>query len=207
MPLQAKDYDTTQPLRVKAYHDCYLRFEGNYYSVPAKYILLPLTLRAGKYDIKIFYQQSCIANHRRTYAKNQRVEDPKHFQELLKIKKAARNSKLRARFLSLAPCCGPYFDGLALLEKDLKTELRQIMRQVDLYGAYEVIPAIEKALEHKAFGVVYVKNIIAQNRAKRQEKQILPLRLSQHPELEEMEVVPQDLAIYDKLFEEDKEHA
>jgi hypothetical protein len=184
-----------------------LRFETNYYSVPSKYILLPLTLRAGKYQIKIFHRESVVAVHRRSYGKNQRIEDPKHFRELLKIKKAAHNSKLRDRFLSLAPSCAQYFDGLSRLEKDLRAEIKQIMGQVDLYGAYEVIPAINKALEHKAFGAVYVKNIIAQNRAKRQEKVIAPLRLSQHPEIEEMEVVPQDLAIYDKLFEEDKEDA
>lgn len=202
LPLQGKDYDTTQPLKVRAHHDCFLRFETNYYSVPSKYILLPLTLRADKYQLRIFYQQSCIAVHKRSYGKNQRIEDPKHFQELLKIKRAAQNSKLRDRFLSLAPCCAQYFDGLVQLEKDLKAEIKQIMSQVDLYGVYEVVPAIEKALEHKAFGAIYVKNIIAQNRAKRQEKKILPLRLSQHPELEELEVIPHNLASYDQLFEE-----
>jgi len=202
LPLQANDYDTTTPLAAKAHHDCFLRFETNYYSVPSKYILLPLTLRAGKYQLKVFYQQICIATHQRSYGKNRRIEDPKHFQELLKIKKAAHNSKLRDRFLSLAPCCAQYFDGLLGLEKDIKAEIKRIMNQVDLYGVYEIISAIEKALSHKAFGAVYVKNIIAQNRARRQEKEITPLRLSQHPELEEMEVAPQDLVVYDRLFEE-----
>ena len=202
VPLQGKDYDTTIPLATKAQHDCFLRFETNYYSVPSKYILLPLTLRSSKYQIKVFYQQTCIAVHQRSYGNNRRIEDPKHFQELLKIKKAAHNSKLRDRFLALAPCCAQYFDSLLQLEKDLKTEIKQIMRQVDLYGDYEVIPAIEKALQHKAFGAVYIKNIIAQNRTRRQEKQILPLRLSQHPEIEEMEVIPHNLALYDQLFED-----
>lgn len=202
LPLQPFDYDTTFPLRVKAYHDCRLRFDGNYYSVPSKYILLPLTLRAGKYEIKLFHQNLCIAAHRRSYGKNEKIDDPRHFADLLKIKKAARDSKLRDRFLALSPRCPEYFEGLLRLEKNLKEEIRQIMRQADIYGAYEVIPAIEKALEYKAFGSVYIKNIIAQNRAKRREKTILPLKLSKYPDLEDLEIEPKNLAYYDKLEED-----
>lgn len=207
LPLQMKDYDTTLPLPARAYHDCRLRFDGNDYSVPSTYILLPLTLRASKYEVKLFYQGNCIAGHQRSYGKNEKIDDPKHFADLLKIKKAARDSKLRDRFLSLAPCCTEYFEGLLRLEKDLKEELRQIMGQVDIYGAYEVIPAIEKALEYKAFGVIYLKNIIAQNRAKRQEKPILPLKLSKYPDLENLEVEPTNLDYYDTLFARENDHA
>lgn len=206
LSLQTNDYDTTFPVPIRAYHDCRLRFDGNYYSVPAKYILLPLTLRAGKYGVKLFHQERCIAEHRRAWGKNKKIDDPKHFADLLKIKKAARDSKLRDRFLSLSPFCAEYFEGLLRLEKDLKEELRQIMRQVDIYGAYEVIPAIEKALEYKAFGAAYLKNIIAQNRAKRQEKLIQPLKLSRYPDLENLEVEPKSLDYYDKLFAEENDH-
>lgn len=206
LPLQTNDYDTTFPLPARAYHDCRLRFDGNYYSVPAKYILLPLTLRAGKYEVELFYQGSCIATHQRSWGKNEKIDDPKHFEALLKIKKAARDSKLRDRFLSLSPCCAEYFEGLLRLEKDLKEELRQIMRQADLYGAYEVIPAIEKALEYKAFGAAYLKNIIAQNRARRQEKTLPPLKLSKYPDIENLEIEPKNLDYYDKLFEGEKNH-
>lgn len=201
-PLQPNDYDPTVPIELKAYHDCFLKFDGNYYSVPSKYILLPLIVRVDKYQIKIFHRESCIAIHKRSYNKNQRIEDPQHFKELLKIKKAARDSKLRDRFLALAPCCSRYFEGLLNLEKDLKAELREIMQQVNSYGIYEVIPAIEKALEHKAFGAAYVKNIIAQNRAQRKEKIITPLRLSKYPEIESLEVLPKSLACYDQLLTE-----
>jgi len=201
LPLQVKDYDVTFPLHIRAYHDCRLRFDGNYYSVPAKYILLPLILRASKYEIKLFYQGNRIAKHVRSYGKNEKVEDPKHFADLLKIKKAARDSKLRDSFLRLAPCCAEYFEGLMQLEKELKTELRLIMQQVEIYSAYEVIPAIEKALEYKAFGFIYIKNIIAQNRAKRQEKLIRPLIFSKYPDIENLSVEPKNLEYYDKLFE------
>lgn len=201
LPLQQKDYDTTFPLLVKAYFDCRLRFDSNYYSVPSKYILVSLTLRADKYRVKVFHQGSCIAEHNRSWGKNEKIDDPKHFADLLKIKKAAHDSKLRDRFFSLAPVCAKYFEGMLRLEKDLKAELRQIMQQVDIYGVFEVIPAIETALAHQAFGAAYIKNIIAQNRARRQEKTILPLRLAKYPDLENLEVEPKNLADYDKLFE------
>ena len=204
LPLQLMDYDVTFPVQVRAYHDCRLRFDGNYYSVPAKYILLPLTLRAGKYEVKLFYQNRCIATHLRSWGKNEKVDDPKHFADLLKIKKAARDSKLRDRFLRLSPCCAEYFEGLLQLEKDLKTEIRLIMQQVENYGAYEVVPAIEKALEYRAFGFIYIKNIIAQNRARRQEKIIRPLKLSKYPDIENLIVEPKNLEYYDRLFEGEK---
>lgn len=201
LPLQIRDYDTTFPVPARAYHDCRLRFDGNYYSVPAKYILLPLLLRAGKYEVKLFYRGNCIATHRRAWGKNEKIDDPKHFADLLKIKKAARDSKLRDRFLALSPCCAEYFEGLLRLEKDLKAEIQQIMRLADTYGNFEVIPALEKALEYKAFGAVYLKNIIAQNRAKRQEKVISPLKLAKYPDLENLAVEPKGLDYYDKLFD------
>ncbi|MBI5399093.1 IS21 family transposase [Candidatus Saganbacteria bacterium] len=204
LPLQPHDYDTTFPLQVRAYHDCRLRFDGNYYSVPAKYILLPLIMRAGKYELKIFHQTILIATHQRSYGNNEKIDDPKHFADLLKIKKAARDSKLRERFLALAPCCAQYFEGLLRLEKDLKSEILQIMQLADTYGNYEIIPALEKALEYKAFGVTYLKNIIAQNRAKRQEKTIQPLKLSKYPDLENLEVEPKSLDYYDQLIKEEE---
>lgn len=204
LPLQPHDYDTTFPIQVRAYHDCRLRFDGNYYSVPAKYILLPLIMRAGKYEVKIYHQTVCIATHQRSYGNNEKIDDPKHFADLLKIKKAARDSKLRERFLALAPCCAQYFEGLLRLEKDLKSEILQIMQLADTYGNYEIIPALEKALEYKAFGVTYLKNIIAQNRAKRQERIIQPLKLSKYPDLENLEVEPKSLDYYDQLIKEEE---
>lgn len=207
LPLQPQDYDVTVPLQIRAYHDCRLRFDGNYYSVPAKYILLPLTLRAGKYELKFFHQVNCIATHQRSYGKNEKIDNPKHFADLLKIKKAARDSKLRDRFLSLAPCCAQYFEGLLQLEKNLKLEIQQIIRLVEIYGQYEIISAIEQALEYKAFGVIYLKNIIAQNRAKRQEKIITPLKLSRYPDLAEMEVESKSLDYYDQLCGGEGNHA
>ena len=204
LSLQPRDYDTTCPLQVRAYHDCRLRFDGNYYSVPSKYILVPLILRASKYQVKIFHREICIATHNRSWGKNKYVDNPGHFADLLKVKKAAHDSKLRERFLSLSPACAKYFEGLLQLDKDLKAELRQIMQQVELYGAYEVIPAIEMALHHQAFGAAYIKNIIAQNRARRQEKTILPLQLAKYPDLENIEVEPKNLADYDKFFESEE---
>ena len=212
IPLPPRDYDTTIPIQVKAYHDCRLKFDCNYYSVPSKYIFLPLLLRANKCQIKIFHRENCIAVHKRSYEKNQKIDEPKHFKELLKIKKAARDSKLRDRFFSIDPCCSQYFEGLLQLDppigragKDLKLGIRQIMQQADLYGIYEVAQAVGKALEHKAFGAVYVKNIIAQNRAKRKEKVIVSLNLSKYPELEDLEVEPKDLAYYDRILKEERE--
>jgi hypothetical protein len=161
-------------------------------------------LRASKYQVKIFHREICIATHNRSWGKNKYVDNPGHFADLLKVKKAAHDSKLRERFLSLSPACAKYFEGLLQLDKDLKAELRQIMQQVELYGAYEVIPAIEMALHHQAFGAAYIKNIIAQNRARRQEKTILPLQLAKYPDLENIEVEPKNLADYDKFFESEE---
>jgi len=200
LPLPEHPYDTSVAVPVRAYHDCRVRFECNHYSVPARYISLQLTLRATERHIRLYHQTRLIASHTRCYGKGMVIDDPSHFKELLEMKKQARQSKLRDRYLALCPASDAYLEGLLRLNRNLKTELSEIMGLVDRYGAFEVIPALESALQHQAFGASYISNIIAQNRAKRQEKPILSLRLGNYPDFESVEVIPRDLSIYDEKY-------
>ena len=144
-----------------------------------------------------------MASHTRSFGKYQVIEDPKHFEGLLRLKKRARAIKLRQEFLDLGEDAHAYLEGMVAAELTLDHHLKKIMELVRLYGREQVAAALSFALQYKAFGSDYVKNIILQERAREGMKAIVnPLIIRRQPELTELTVEERDLNLYDALFEE-----
>lgn len=205
MELPPKDYDTSMVIPIKATKDCRVKFDANTYSVPFQYASKPVTLKATSYKVEIYDDIKLIATHQRSYEKYLAIEDPKHYKDLLAMKKKARRYKMRDKFASLGEGCEAYLSGMVNSELNLSHHIDKILEMVDTYGKTEVLGAINHALKYGAFGYDYIKNIILQERAKKGQKIINPISIVGNNEFADASVEERDLNLYDNLFEEQED--
>lgn len=203
--LPEKEFDCSIVRPVKATSQALVRFDGNSYSVPSAWAYKSVTLKATAYEIKIFDSTRLLAGHSRSYERGVVIENPKHYEGLVAVKKEAQAAKAKDAFLTLAPEAGVYLKGLMQTDLNAPHHIARIMEYVRLYGKSEVLQAIIHALRFRAFGADYVKNIILQQRASRGAKEIDPITLTKKPEWANLSVEEPDLSLYDELFDNDKE--
>jgi hypothetical protein len=84
-PLAGKpDYDTSLITFRRSTKDCFVSYEGNYYSVPFQYARKTLTLKETEDRLLIILsaQDDEIARHRLLDGRNQRVVVPAHYENI-----------------------------------------------------------------------------------------------------------------------------
>lgn len=195
-------YDCSIPVPVKSSKDCRIKFDSNIYSVPFRYGLRVLTVKAAPEKVNIYCDHKLICSHPRSYLKYQVIENPAHYKGLLGRKTAARPFKLRDEFLSLGKEAEKYFKGLIQADINLTRHLDRILKLRHKYGKTEIMGAIHHALKYGAYGAQYIENIIIQRRTKAGEPvNKIPISIS-NPELANTNVEERDLANYDELLEE-----
>ncbi len=212
-PYPAREPDVAIVRPVKATSTCRVHFDGNAYSVPAAYAGKLLTLKATTFEVRVLDATKVLATHARSYERGLAVEDAAHVETILVAKKAARDAKAPDRFLALA---GPseenraalqaYLQGLVHADLKLPHHLAQIQELASRFGRTEVLQALHHALEHRAFGAPYIKNIIAQQLRGRGQPEATSLRLTTKPHLADLSVEDHDLALYDDLFAAQEAH-
>lgn len=200
MPSPQIIYDASIIRPVRSTHQALAHFDGNAYSVPHQRAHQTLILRASKDTLRIFADSKEIAQHARCYDRGSVIEDPKHFEGILALKRKAFASKIQQSFLELGEQARIYLDGLAETEIYPHRHIAQIMELVAAYGKNNVLKAIAHALEFKAFGAAYIKNIIQQEMTNKGLKEILPIHIPQKPSWNEIVTEEPDLSVYDKLI-------
>jgi transposase len=181
-----------------------INFDGNSYSVPFSFAYKQVLLKASKNEVRIFNlanPRHILAIHQRSFERGVVIENPKHYEGLIALKKKAFASKLKDKFLSLGELAKNYLDGLIVSELNIHYHIAQIMECLHLYGKTEVMAAIDHAIRHKAFGAPYLKNIIIQQRAQRGIKENMPISIPAKPSWTKLAVEELDLSLYDDLFD------
>jgi transposase len=201
LPLPQIEYDASIIRPVRSTHQALVHFDGNAYSVPHQWAHQTLILRASKDALRIFADAKDIAQHARCYDRGSVIENPKHFEGILALKRKAFASKIQQRFLELGEQARIYLDGLIANEVYPHRHITQIMELVVAYGKNNVLKAIAHAMEFKAFGAAYIKNIIQQEMTNKGLKEILPINIPQKPSWNEIVTEEPDLSVYDKLID------
>ena len=184
-----------------------IRFDGNVYSVPAEMAYKNLALKATFEGIQLFFDTKEIARHLRSFDRGAVIEDPKHRESLLALKRKALAARLEKGFLALGGTARQYQKGLVAEQSHPARHIAKIMDLIAAYGKEEVLSALEAALKCQAYGAAYVQNIILQRRAAKGLREEPPLVIPQKPSWNEIVTGEPDLSVYDKLFEEDQNDA
>jgi hypothetical protein len=193
-PLPLAGYDISSSRRVRATNRCRIAFESNHYTVPFEHAGALLELRVEPDTVTVYRGQKLIAQHPRSYGRNQDIENPDHVSRLLEERKRAEDAVLLARFLALSPKAESYYGALRQRELHAMGHVRRILLLVDIHGRDAVSQALQEAVELGAYGSDYLNNILVHRRA------LLPLtgqlHLTRGAELLRLEVQQPDCSRY-----------
>lgn len=195
--LNIAPYDCADIRPIRADKCFRVTFEANRYSVPSDFASTVLTAKIYPDRLLLYFDNNLIAEHRRSYDKNQDFENPEHLRKILEYKKNAKDQKMMQNFLLISPNAETYYAGLKQKRCNTKDHIRKIMALSERYGREKISDAINDALELEAFSSEYIANLLEQ---RGRFKQLLsPLHLTRNSDCLEIELEQPDLNFYSSL--------
>ncbi len=197
LTLPDNPFDTRERVEVIARKTPYIRFDTNDYSIGHQHVQKNLTVLADLAQVRILDGSNVIAEHVRSFAKGEQVEDEAHINALWLAKTNARLHRGQDR-LSAASDHVP-----VLLQQSierghvLKTTVRLLNQLLDDYGRAELHIALEEALKKQSPYPQAVQQILER---RRDEKDLPPpLAVPVPDKVKQYTVKPARLSDYDQL--------
>ena len=203
MGLPEKDFDccTIKPVSLIPYSQ--VEFETNRYSVPADNPSSKLVLKAYPFRVKILHGNDILAEHPRSYARNQEIFDPLHYLPLLEQRPGAfEHAKPIRRWRKQWPAV--YEQLLARLKAENRDgngirEFVQILKLHQEHPADLVEQAVTQALE---FGCTHADGVrLCLHQLQAPVQAIPPLELAGQLHGFQAGGQPVDLRCYERLLE------
>lgn len=187
--------DTDLVLPVTVDRQAFVRFDTNLYSVPTELAERSLSLVADDVAIRVLDGDKAVAQHERCFGKRQVIESAAHRQSLLVERRAARDLKGRDRLRAVAPNFSTLLERWALAGPSLGLQVTRAIKLLDLYGddvfAAAVTELVDRGLQDTSALAV------ACDRLRRERHRPLPIDVQLPAHLEDHDVIPHDLEIYD----------
>ncbi len=203
LPLPSHPFETDLVLSVRAGKTLYLRFDLNDYSIPHTAVARPLSLVASESSVRIFDGLTLLVEHRRSYDRHQRIEDPAHIEALLLEKRRARGSTPRARLNDAVPCAEAFLEAAFERGESVATTTEKLLQLLDDHGPRELRQAMQDALTRQTPRLSSVAYLLGQRQRQAQRRAALPVDLSRRPDLQDLYVKPHAPETYDDLARHD----
>lgn len=174
-----------------------VRFDTNRYSVPHDHIDRTLTLLAEQDRVRIFDRQELIAEHPRSWGKDQLIEEPRHTDALWQSKHHARQHRAQNRLLVAVPQTQQLLTALAQSQRHLRPAVEALLRLLDEHGASELEVAVTEALRAGSPHLEAVRLVLERRRHQRGQSPPLPVALPDDERVRNLVVKPHVLADYD----------
>jgi transposase len=198
-------FPAAEVVEVTAGKTPYVRFDSNRYSVPHDRVRRQLVVRANSSGVKIFDRNELVAEHRRSWAKQQVVENPEHVAALVREKRKARRHRAQERLLRTVPGCKTLLAEIARRQRHLATAVIRLTWLLDLFGRQEMSIAVAEALAKGSPSAETVQLILDRRHRAQMKQPNTPVDLPDRPEIRDIEVTPHDLAEYDTETSDDEE--
>jgi transposase len=202
-PLPVIPYDYRDSSEALVQKDLRLRFDGNRYCVPHRYVGRRLTIKADAGNVTIYDRFEEVVGYARSWRRGQTFGADRFEKLLAEERPAVRRSQAQQRLLdSLDGMClrstvEAYLRDMADTDRSLGRQISELLELIRQYGPDDVADAIGKAAEARAYGADYVANILRQQRSPRRPQP--PLRL-RDPLLNELATDPISLLEYDAFI-------
>jgi transposase len=168
-PLPEFSPDCRETLSLKVHADFAIRFDSNFYSVPPWAIGKMVIVKADLKTVTIYHHEKTLATHTRCWEKKQRLELPDHREAAYKRRPQEWLATEVSVFISLGQEAKTFLEGLSQTGQPIKKNLARLLALKDRYGTPLFVQALKRALDHKAYGVHYVENILHQEKAPKQD--------------------------------------
>lgn len=203
LPLPAHPFETDLIVAVHARKTIYLRFDLNDYSIPPTAVGRDLTLVASETSVRVLDGTTEIAAHRRSYDRQQRVEDADHIDALLREKQRARGSTPATRLISAVPATEAFLEAAFERGESVAVLTEKLLRLLDEYGADELRTVVDEALARGTPRLSSVSFLLGRRRRAAKTRPPLPVDLSRRPDLKDLYVKPHPAETYDELSRND----
>jgi len=180
--------------------------DGNKYSVPAPYASRhDLTAHIHVDTVRIFHENSLIAEHQRRYTRGGDYEHPDHPKPLLEHRRKARDQALMRRFLAIGPEAEVYYHGLTQRRLNVYHHIRKIVAMLDCYDLNLVRRVMADAAGFHAYSSECIINLLEQH-SRHQSNVQSPLHLTRNQDLLNLEQPHPNLDIYSTNKNDNKEN-
>ncbi len=201
--LPAIPWDSDEIVSTIASPHCRVEFDTNFYSVPPNYSRKHVMVRADGERVRVVFEGDEVASHARCYDKRQRIIRQEDRELALARRRRSHAHEVETRFDALGQEAHAFRRGLDHADVKPRVHMRKILELVTLYGRAEVLEALEKASQHKAFDAAYVKNLIDQSRRKQRLPSALPITPKRRELIDEVDLDEPDPAVYDVFLQDD----
>ena len=136
--LAADDFPAEERVAVRVGKTPYVRFDKNDYSVPHTHVQRTLTVVATDQRVRLIdpeAPQSVLAEHPRSYDRDQRIEQEGHLKALVEEKRRAHQSRGFDRLFAAVPSARPMMDRLAERGENLGAATSGLLQLLDRIGA------------------------------------------------------------------------
>lgn len=183
----------------------YVRFGGNDYSVPHKFVRRTLLVEATLEIVRIVDGITVIAEHCRSWDKAKQIEDTLHIDGLKEEKRNASKARGMNRILNVAPSALGFFKLAAERGHNMGRLTQLLVYLLELYGASELESALSECLTSGSIHSQAVQKALERRRSAKKLPPPVTLRFLKKPEVDELSVTPKSLDTYDKLLNPEEE--
>lgn len=181
----------------------WMPFDLNHYSIPIEAVGRSLTLAASATAVRILDGPLEIAAHRRSYDRDQYIDEAGHEEALLEKKRKARGQTPCGRLTAAVPQTQAFVQAAFAKGENAGSTTLKLLRLLDDYGAQALEAALGEALERDTPRISSVAYLLERRRRAARSRPPLPVDLSRRPDLADLVVRPHQAEIYDELSRTD----
>lgn len=182
---------------LRSSNQAFIRLDTNRYSVPYTLALTTLTARCSDTQVRIFHEATLVAEHARSWGRNQRIVRLEHSEGLLVERKRARDAKGRDRLRSTTPDVDTLLRALLQDGRNMGLATIRLLKLLDLYGADTFSAALKDLLGRGSHDLSALA--MACETARRAQARIVAIPPAFGPHVNDRDVIPNTLDSYDDV--------
>lgn len=207
LPLHAEPFPCHERVTAKLRRSPYVRFDTNRYSVPHDRVARVLEIVADLARVRVFDRGELVAEHPRSWGKDQTIEQPAHIDALWQAKRQARRHRGQDRLIRAVPRAQALLEALAKRERHLTTAVAHLLEMLDAYGRDELRVAVDEALDRGVPHPESVRLILDRRGKARREPPPIRVRLPDNPKVRDLSVIPHPLEDYDPMDDDPEDES
>jgi transposase len=197
LPVHANPCERREEVRIAK--TPYARFDLNNYSVPWRLTMKTLTVWANESRVKIFDGTTQVADHERSYARQQRITDNDHLSGIYEHTPGAEYLQGRDRVLRILPDSRDYLDQVHIEQGRTSRAVETIEKLVAKYGKDPVNEAIQKSVGLKRYDTWFLRTATQRIYLNSGAPPVKPLYLPDRDDVRNLAIEKRDLNSYDTL--------
>ena len=203
LELPGDDFPVQERLEVRAGKTPYVRFDKNDYSVPHTHVQRSLTLIATDDRVSVVDPEApteVLAEHARSFDRDQRIESKGHLQALVEQKRRAHQSRGFDRLFGVVPSSRVMMEHIAERGGNLGATTSGLLQMLDRVGAEMLERAVAEVIAHDQMNLRAIHYVL--DRLRHEAGQPLPLSVPVTTDARAtVQVRPHLLSTYDQLHQ------